>query len=209
MKATVPIFGLPVSMKTMARVLAWLRLAHGERFCTIRAFLDISLGLLYRRLERACDDLRYPWKMVPPTYFSVAGSLLGRCSKLYGWDLIQNLSRSFGFLSTKYGMAKISLNGISIFPRRGLELTYYTHTIRLFTPSIFRHLWLHFQQPSSYSRYIWSSLVAPLLIRHCQCLVCSTAVITKAIAFERIYKLFFFSSGKHALFDCPPFMKIL
>ena len=32
--------------------------------------------------------------------------------------------------------AKISLNGISIFPRRGLELTYYTHTIRLFTPSI-------------------------------------------------------------------------
>ena len=44
MKATVPIFGLPVSMKTMARVLAWLRLAHGERFCTIRAFLDISLG---------------------------------------------------------------------------------------------------------------------------------------------------------------------
>ncbi len=25
----------------------------------------------------------------------------------------------------------------------------------------FRHLWLHFQQPSSHSRYIWSSLCMP------------------------------------------------
>ena len=73
---------------------------------------------------------------------------LGSVSSIYIWS--KNFSHSSMQKSeAKYGgnwrsystsvsgpCAKISLNSISIFPRRGLELTYYTHTIRLFTLSI-------------------------------------------------------------------------
>ena len=96
-------------------------------------------------------------------WFRLTGSPV---SSIYIWS--KNLGHSSKQqIEAKYGgnwrsystsvsvpCATISLNGISIFPRRGLKLTYYSHTIAFkFPPSL-----ASLQQPSSYSRYIWSSL---------------------------------------------------